>query len=198
MLGDLTARGRQPEVGITASDATITLRISALGNSIEECDNQIAETSRIIIESLGNLVFGHEDEELSDVVVRTLRERRESVSVVEMQTAGRVSEWLHARDEEGDTVRGGLVIGTEHPPGHLISESAMTDIGELANRCRSLFETDYAIAVGRLSGLVVKIAVSSHYGVSVSDVTVVGNPAIRQSRISKAAINKLRLRLMRD
>lgn len=198
MLGDLTARGREPEVGITASDATITLRISARGATVEDCDAQIAAASQTVVETLGNLVFGYEDEEMSDVVVAKLRERGESVSVVEMQTAGRVSEWLHARDEEGDTVRGGLVIGTERPPGHLIPESAMDDVAELAKHCRELFETDYAIAVGRLSGLTVQIAVSSHSGASVSDVTVVGNPAIRQSRLSKAAINKLRLRLLRD
>jgi nicotinamide-nucleotide amidase len=198
LLGDLTARGRQPEVGITASEATITMRITATGKTAAECDSQIAATREQIVDKLGDLVFGYEDDQLPDVLVRSLRNRGESVAVIEIQTAGRVAEWLHALDNDGDTVRGGLVIGTDVPPGRLIPKSALDDVAELANQCRSLFETDYAIAVGKLVDAKIQIAVSSHSGASVSEVTVVGNPAIRQSRLAKAAINKLRLHLQQS
>ena len=57
-------------------------------------------------------------------------------------------------------------------------------------------KTDHAIAVGRLSDSAVPIAVSSASGTTSAEITVVGNPAIRQSRIAKAAINMLRLRLL--
>ena len=42
MLGDLTARGRDPEIGITVHEATITLRIVAHGDTAEACDSKIA------------------------------------------------------------------------------------------------------------------------------------------------------------
>jgi nicotinamide-nucleotide amidase len=196
MLGDLTARGREPEVGITASDATITMRIVARADSADACDACIQETKALIIDKLGDLVFGYADERLPDVVVRQLVKRGQSVSVVERLTAGRVSEWLHACDETGTCVQGGLVLANEDPPPGLIPASALGSIRELADHARELFKTDHAIAVGRLSDSAVPIAVSSASGTTSAEITVVGNPAIRQSRIAKAAINMLRLRLL--
>ncbi len=58
ILGDVTARGRDPEVGITAHEATITLRIEAHGATAEECEAKIAATTRIIRERMGDFVFG--------------------------------------------------------------------------------------------------------------------------------------------
>ena len=82
LLGDLTARDRDPEVGITVHDATITLRIIAQGTTAEECRTKIAATDRLIRERLGSLVFGVEDEELEDVVARQLEDILASTNVI--------------------------------------------------------------------------------------------------------------------
>ncbi|HEY4263085.1 MAG TPA: molybdopterin-binding protein, partial [Schlesneria sp.] len=54
MLGELTARGRDPDVGITAHEATITLRITAEGLSAEECREKIERTRNAIINRMGS------------------------------------------------------------------------------------------------------------------------------------------------
>ncbi len=58
MLGDMIRRGRDPQVGITVHGATITLRITAAGDSAEACFESMAPTIATIREKLGELVFG--------------------------------------------------------------------------------------------------------------------------------------------
>jgi len=69
MLPDLVRRGRDPLVGITAHEATITLRIAARGRGAEECNAKIAATEQLIRDCLGKLVYGVEDDELEDAAL---------------------------------------------------------------------------------------------------------------------------------
>ena len=55
MLGTLTKRGRHPEVGITASEATISLRITAKADSVEEARRLIEPDACIFINRLAPL-----------------------------------------------------------------------------------------------------------------------------------------------
>ena len=80
MLPDLIRRGREPSVGITVSDATITLRITAAGTDDAACLTAMAPTLSIIQESLGTIVYGEEEDELEDVVVRLLAEHGQTVA----------------------------------------------------------------------------------------------------------------------
>ncbi len=198
MLGGLTARDREPEVGITASQATITLRIVARGPSVDACDDQLARTRELIVNQLGDLVFGYEDEELPDVVLGALTTRGETVSVIEDQTGGLVSEYLRSRDEARSTMLAGLVLGHDAVPPALVPPAVRDDIQRLADHAHYLFRSDHCVVVGKMAGNSVPIAVRSPGGVSKGEITVVGNPAIRQSRLSKAAINMLRLQLLRS
>ncbi len=79
---------QSPEVGITVSDATISLRIMARAGSLAEAQSQIDPVEKIIRERLGSLVFGVEDEELEDAVMALLKAKRQTVAMAESVTAG--------------------------------------------------------------------------------------------------------------
>jgi nicotinamide-nucleotide amidase len=94
MLPDIIARNRYPLVGITVHQATITLRITAEGETVEAAHAAMQPTIETIQQCLGELIFGYEEEELQDVVIRLLREQRKKLVVHEWATCGLLTHWL--------------------------------------------------------------------------------------------------------
>jgi nicotinamide-nucleotide amidase len=137
MLPDMIRRGRQPTVGITASKATITLRIAAEGATEEECLAAMEPTAVTIRQCLGTLVFGEEDDELQHAVVRLLRERGKTLATAECDTAGLLAEWLSSVSNSADAYRGGLVLA-----------ESRESVDVMAARCREQFSADFGLAVG--------------------------------------------------
>jgi len=113
MLPDLIRRGREPRVGINASDATIIFRVTATAATEEAASAAMEPVVAAIRKYLGDLVFGEEDDELQDAVVRILRRHNKTLATVERGTAGLVADWLGSAAEGQDCYRGGLVLPGE-------------------------------------------------------------------------------------
>lgn len=205
VLGDVTARGRDPEVGITAHQATITLRINARGLTEAECDEKIAETSRIIRERLGVYLFGVEDEELQHAVLKRLRERNQTVAVVECGTEGALTAQLAALDD-GRHFRQGVVLPRrqwlDHEPAGAMLPSSKAE--ELARWLRASTGSHYALAVSpyaippsmNADPEIAYVALDAG-GILVTErVVISGNPQIQQARVVKTALDLLRRHLI--
>jgi len=214
MLPDLIRRGRQPRVGINASQTTIILRITAEGATEEECRAAMAPTIATIRQGLGTLVFGEDDEQLQDVVVRRLREREKTLATVEWGTAGLVAEWIAGVAEAEGCYRGGLVVPDEaalrnvlgidenllaaHPPTSDELARAM------AAACRRRFAADCALAVGAFPELEAEAAEPKPFccalatadGVDIASFPYAGHPTTLKVFCAKRALNFVRLTLL--
>ena len=100
MLPDLVRRGNDPTTGITASAATITLRVSTSGATEAECDAKIEPVLKTIHECLGDLVFGADGQTLGDVVVDRLVATQQTVAIVDHGLHGEVAAAIAAADPQ--------------------------------------------------------------------------------------------------
>jgi nicotinamide-nucleotide amidase len=203
-LGDVTARGREPEVGITAHEATITLRITAVGPTVEQCEQQVAETRALIRERLGDLVFGEEEEQLQDIVVRRLRERGETLAIVETPLSGGcMTEWLTAVPDVDDVLRGGLTavsldIGLDQ--NHATATPHLEENSParmLAEAYRTAFRATWGVAIVGTRAAEGQAGIGTIAVVGPDCVTTVpyrsfGDPAIDRSRAAKTGLDLLR------
>lgn len=186
LLGELTARGRDPEIGITASEATIALRIVAQGSSPEDCQRKIDQASAEIRERLGTYIFGSEEEELEDVVVEMLRSRRQTLATIEAGTAGELARRLFRVPGARDAIRSSQIVA--QMPSDLVSYAQ--------EQLRAL-GVDFVLVAGpeelRDEGVsVIPTALAGPETSVFDECPWSGNPAIFLSRTSKAALDLLR------
>ena len=223
MLPDMIRRGRKPTVGITASQTSIILRISAEGESEAECLAAMGPTIKTIHDCLGDLIFGHDDVQLQDALVRLLRHRGETLSTAEWGTAGLATRWLRtvADDEpHGVNFLGGVVArgrslcdaldlphdvlpagGDYETPDEAAAEKL---VRQMAMACRSRFASDHGLAIGPFptknspaDAPRVFIALATPQDVLTKSLPFNINPAIREVYSAKHALNLARLALLR-
>ena len=211
MLPDLIRRGRDPLVGITAHEATITLRIVAWGSNEAECLAKIAPTERTIRECLGAHVYGVEDDEVEDAAVRALVGAGQTLGTIEIGTEGRVANCLaqaqsrrqaqlpsRPHDPAPAVYRGGMVL----PAAAVVQvehESA-DSMKSLADRARAECGATLGLAVGAArpgpdGRGVLTIALSDGQRVEQVEHMLGGGPTLALSRAAKTAVDLVRRKL---
>ncbi len=216
-LLDLTRRGHVPEVGITVSDATISLRILARAATVAEAQSQIEPVERTIRERLGEMVFGVEDEDLEVAVVKLLAQKEKTLATAESVTGGLVTERLTRVPGVSEWFHGGIVAYTNRVkaelldvPQQLLDEkgAVSAEVAEaMAVGCRARLGTDLAVSTTGIAGPggatadkpvgLVYVGFAWDGGVSSASFSWAGTRAEVRSRTAKMALNRVRLHLLR-
>ncbi len=215
MLPDLIRRGRNPTVGITASKATISLRLVAEGTTDAECDEILEPTVRTIYDSLGDMIFGEGDDELHGVVVRLLKEKKKTLAVVEIGTRGMIADWFGETNDAAKEVRACVTVFDKQDlcafaPTAALNEADGDFFTKAAKEIRETLGTDYAIVVGptpkNFSGsnqpgekeTTVPVVLATNGDSVEHAVPYASHPALLKILLGKRALNLLRLELLKQ
>ena len=188
MLPDLIRRGRDPLVGITAHEATITLRIVARGADEAACHARIEPTEAIIREALGDLVYGVEDDEIEDAALAAIAREGGTLATAEIATCGQVAALFAAAATRANrtSFMGGLVVPATDASAAL----------PLAERVRRETGAAYGLGVGPVRAAdgieSVDIAIAGPRGGRVVEHRLGGAGTVKMSRAAKTAIDLVR------
>ena len=154
---DLTARGRVPEVGITASDATIAFRVIAEAATEDEALQLMEPTVAEIYRRFGELIIGEGSDDVVEGLVRELSRTGSTLAVAESCTGGMVAERLTSVPGASLYFPGGLVTYSDEAKANLLGVSlSLIDshgavsaevAAEMARLVRDLFGADLGLAV---------------------------------------------------
>ncbi len=159
---DLTARGREPEVGITASEATISFRIAARGETPAEAEKAAGETARIILDRFGDLVIGEGDVDVPQSVLVALQSRNKTIATAESCTGGLMSAMLTSIPGSSRSFLGGVVSYSNEAktaflgvPRDLIAQHGAVSpevAAAMAQGAREHFGVDIAVSTTGIAG----------------------------------------------
>lgn len=187
MLPELIQRGRDPKVGITASAATITLRVSTRGKSVIACQQKMEPTIQTIRDCLGDLVFAENDITLPEVVLGQLRANKFTVAISDQGLDGEVAKSLINQDD--------LLIGMR-------IENATIDVATAARSVAEEFAATIGIGIGWIDfgektiaagGSNFEVAVAGPQGIVRETFRFGGHSEWRKQRAVKQVLNQLRL-----
>lgn len=200
-LGEMISRDHQPRVGITVSEATISLRITAMSDSGQQCQSMIEKTRAEILELVGDLHFGDgEGYEQYHAIDDTLSARGENLLVIELGMAAPLGNWFASLGKT-PSYRGGLSFANTDD---LMQLTGCEDLTSSLEELRRRFDTDWILMVdeypslestdgGPLRASTSRLVVIRPDGKKVATTTTLGgHPAILQQRIGKAAMAWLR------
>ncbi len=195
-LGEMIDRGRNPEVGITASGAVISLSVTARADSETECASLIQPVLETIHAKLGHAVFGTGADELHDVVRQRLAEEELTVALAEgTSTGGLLSHWLSDADaHSASVIRSDRLIASGEDTNNLVQlcesvqDGADYAVATSHSRLKTVDESTPAILQGQF-------AVTGRGLRRVTNVDFAGDLGIFRERAARMALNLIRLHM---
>jgi nicotinamide-nucleotide amidase len=215
---DLTARGRNPEVGITAHDATISFRVAAEGATEEEAVRAMEPTLALIRERFGHLIIGEGKADLPEAVFAELARTGATLATAESCTGGLIAHMITEVPGVSPYYPGGVVsyandvkadlLGVD--PAVIEAHGAVSEqvAARMAIGVRDRIKADLGLAVTGIAGPsggspekpvgLVYLGLATEKGVSTRKLEIGPEQprTVIQSRAAKHALNWVRLTLL--
>lgn len=149
--------GANPSVATYAKRDGVHVRVAAKGRDIDDARRRAAEVEARVAATLGDLVWGHDDDDLPGLVVDRLRQRGTTLALAESASGGALADLMSDVSGAEEALRGAVIAWTPETMATLgvardlierLPASAAELVAAMAASVRGLFDTDYGVAVG--------------------------------------------------
>ena len=147
------------EIGYCARPGAVDVRLTASGATAEKL---VAEGEAVVQKILGESIFGHDDEEIENVVVKLLAQKKKTLALAESCTGGLIANRITDVPGASEVFLGGVVSYANAAKEKFLSVRAETlqshgavseaIAREMALGAREKFNSDFAIAVTGIAG----------------------------------------------
>ncbi len=161
LLEDLMNK-KNPTLAPYAGLGEVKLRITAMSETKEKGINLITPLITEIVKRTGETLFGFDEESLSSVVLKLLRQRNETICIAESCTGGGLGASLASIPGASDMFLGGVIAYNNSVkrnllkvPSQLIQEHGAVSkqvVTAMAEGARKVFGADWAIAITGIAG----------------------------------------------
>ena len=215
LVGDLE-RESNPTVGLAAHPGQTDVRITAKGASEAESLRLLDAMEARVRERLGDVIFGVDDETLEGVVVKLLREKGQTIALVETNTRGRLTQQLTSTNDGLALCKGSLITTNDETLKRTFDLSAealqdpspfgVTKTAAVADAVRAKYGVNIGLAVlgsysaqegpyGRASGNTC-IGLATDTGTWTRDYAMGGQDEVAQIWVAMRALDILRRYLL--
>lgn len=198
------------------SPSIVRLRISGKGDSLSSLKAKIDRYVDDLLDVIGNLAFGFEEDTLEDVLGRLLRDLGATVSVAESCTGGSIGQHITRVSGSSDYFKGGVIAYSNEikenvlavNPHDLSTFGAVSEqvVSQMARGVRDLMQSDYSIATSGIAGPsggteekpvgLVWIAVASKDGVVAKQFQFGNDREVNVLTSTRTALNMLRKEIL--
>jgi nicotinamide-nucleotide amidase len=215
MMGDAMLRGRNPLVNCTVQSGVISLEIVATATDSAEAEKMAQQEEQSLRVTLGQLIYGRDDQTLAEVVGEELAWRGQTLAVAESCTGGLLAKLI--TDIPGSSryfTYGWVTYSNEAktrelgvPAALIEAHGAVSDqvARAMAQGARRNAGTDHAIAITGIAGPgggteqkpvgLVYIAVDNREGTDTSRFVLSFDRDAVRVRAAQTALNILRVKL---
>lgn len=162
MLGDINEIIGDSKLAFLPSVTGVRLRINAEAESEPEAQQKIISIEKKIRAKIQDFVFGVNDENLESVIGKILKGKKQSLSVAESCTGGKISSRIVSVPGSSEYYIGGVCVYSNIEKIKLlnIKEDTLSKYGavseqtaiEMAEGVREIMKTDYSVSTTGIAG----------------------------------------------
>ena len=112
MLESLMTRDRNPTVGTTVANGIVSIRVRSIYEDLAEARSQLEDTVAKVVNVMGPITFGRDDQTLADALVVALKENSLTVATAESCTGGLIGKMITDVSGSSQVYAGGWVTYT--------------------------------------------------------------------------------------